>query len=573
MFGLSLADALVLIVYLLGTTALGLWVGRRSRSVAEYFMPRKFSKPVMIMYAFGTGTASDQAVVVASATFKNGLSGIWYQWLWLFATPFYWMIAPIMRRFRAITTADIYALRFDRGVARLFAVIGIASMTVKIGLMLKGSAVLMAGCTDGRMDSRAAIVAMSLMFVLYGTIGGLTSVVLTDFVQGLLTILFSFMLLPLVMREVGGMDEIRATIREPRLLSLVAPGEVGVFFILMMGVQALVGIVAQPFVLGTCSAGKTEMDGRVGFTGGNFVKRLCTVGWTLTGLAALAWYARRGIAPSSQVADQIYGDLARTLLPAAAPGLLGLFVASMLASVMSSCSAYMITSSALFVENLYRPAVPGRTAAHYIGASRLASILVVIGGMGFAFWLPDLVKGLEIWFSIAPMLGLAFWLALFWRGMTVAGAWACTVAGFGTWFLATRPEVVAWCGSLPFAESLRLVWVESPGSAEIYEPWRILAYMAAASSAAVVVSLLTRPVDPDRLDRFHALIRTPTRPGEPVERPCTLPMGTVVPPRTLLFSAGGVEVPRPSTTSIVGFGLSWVLVATLVGGFVLYVRG
>src|SRR3954462_12769672 len=156
MFGLPTADALVLLAYLLGVTAMGLWVGRRSRTVAEYFMPRKFSKPVMIMYAFGTGTASDQAVLVAAATFKNGLSGIWYQWLWLFATPFYWIIAPIMRRFRAITTADVYELRFDRGVANLFAVIGIASMTVKMGLLLKGSGALLEGCTDGGMDAHAA---------------------------------------------------------------------------------------------------------------------------------------------------------------------------------------------------------------------------------------------------------------------------------------------------------------------------------------------------------------------------------------------------------------------------------
>src|SRR4051812_3193117 len=180
MLGLPAADAAVLLAYLLGVTAIGIAVGRHSRTVAEYFMPRKFSKPVMIMYAFGTGTASDQAVLVASTTFQNGLSGIWYQWLWLFATPFYWMIAPIMRRFRAITTADVYELRFDRGVANLFAVVGIASMTVKMGVLLKGSAVLLEGCTDGQMDARAAMVAMCLLFALYGTVGGLTSVILTD---------------------------------------------------------------------------------------------------------------------------------------------------------------------------------------------------------------------------------------------------------------------------------------------------------------------------------------------------------------------------------------------------------
>src|SRR5438270_8887861 len=117
--------------------------------------------------------------------------------------------------------------------------------------------------------------------------------------------------------------------------------------------------------------------------GGNFVKRFCTIGWALTALAALAWYLKRGASPSGMNPDRIYGDLARTLLPPLAPGLLGLFVASMLASVMSSCSAYMITSSALFTENLYRPLVPGRHSAHYLRAGRAAAVLVVAGGLAF----------------------------------------------------------------------------------------------------------------------------------------------------------------------------------------------
>ena len=569
-YGLPTADAAVLLAYLLGITALGIWVGRRSRSVSEYFMPRKFSKPVMIMYAFGTGTASDQAVLVAAATFKNGISGIWYQWLWLFATPFYWMIAPIMRRFRAITTADVFELRFDRGVARLYAVLGIVSMTVKIGVLLKGSAVLIEGCTDGQVNSGAAIVGMSLLFVVYGAVGGLSAVILTDFVQGLLTLVFSFMLLPLVMNAVGGMEGIRTTIHDPRLYSLVAPGKIGVFFIAMIGLQALVGIVAQPFVMGTCSAGKTEMDGRVGFMGGNFVKRLCTIGWALTALAALAWYQNQGTSPSGMNPDRIYGDLARGLLPPVAPGLLGLFVASMLASVMSSCSAYMITSSALFTENLYRPLAPGRSESHYIGASRLVSVLVVVGGLVFANRLASLVKGLEIWLSIAPMLGLAFWLGLFWRRMTAAGAWTCALVGFGTWYCSTRPPFIAWLATLPHADTLRLVWVES-GQAELYEPWRVTFYMVAAVSAAVVVSLLTKRVDAERLDRFYALVRTPALPGERVERPCTLPEGTVVPHRAMLFHAFGIEIPMPSPTSLAGFAVGWVLVGVLIGGFAWYV--
>ena len=88
-------------------------------------------------FSVHTATASDQAVSVAAATAKNGLSGIWFQWMWLFSTPFYWLIAPIMRRFRAVTTADIYELRYDRSVSMLFAVVGIASHQTTVAFTLK----------------------------------------------------------------------------------------------------------------------------------------------------------------------------------------------------------------------------------------------------------------------------------------------------------------------------------------------------------------------------------------------------------------------------------------------------
>ena len=245
----------------------------------------------------------------------------------------------------------------------------------------------------------------------------------------------------------------------------------------------------------------------------------------------------------------------------------------MLASVMSSCSAYMITSSALFTENLYRPMVPGRSSAHYIGASRVASVLIVAGGLGFAYWLPSLVKGLEIWLSIAPMMGIAFWMGLFWRRTTVAGAWASAIAGFVVWALAVQAPVVDRVGGLPYADALRLVWHESGRAPEIYEPWRIIAYLSAGIAAGVGVSLVTRRVDPEKLDRFYALVRTPARPGERVETPCTLPPGTVVPRRRMLLTSFELEVPMPSRTSLLGFAAGWVMVGLLLGGFAWYVRG
>ena len=379
-YDLHWIDGLVIVFYLLGITLTGLWIGRRVSTLNDFFMPRRFGKGMMVMHAFGTGTASDQAVTVSSATFRSGLSGVWYQWLWLFVTPFYWLIAPIFRRFRAVTTADVYELRYDRSVAVLFAVIGIANMCIKIGLMLVGAGALVDAGTGGLINADLAIAAVTIMFVTYGVAGGLSAAIVTDYVQGILTIVFSFMLLPLILLQVGGIEGVRETITDDSMLSLVAPGKISLFFIMMMSFQALMGIVAQPFIMGVCAAGKTEWEGRIGIVGGNLIKRLCTAAWSITAICAVAWYIQKGNDPAlmdpstlKSRADGIYGEVAYYFLPRLMPGLLGLFLAALLAGIMSSCDSFMISSAALFTENIYKPMRSGVSEKHCIWVGQRAS--------------------------------------------------------------------------------------------------------------------------------------------------------------------------------------------------------
>src|SRR3954452_20919779 len=224
--GMQWIDVVVMVAYLLGVATLGVWTVRKVRGLSDFLMPRRFGVAMMIMHAFGTGTSSDQAVVVASATFPFGVSGLWYQWMWLFATPFYWLIAPIMRRFRAVTTGDVLRLRYDQSVAVLFALVGIANMALKIGVLLKGAGALVDSCTGGTIDANLALALITVLFVVYGTVGGLAAAIATDFIQGMMTIAFSVMLLPPLFQAVGGMAGIRESVPDPEMMSLVAPGEI-----------------------------------------------------------------------------------------------------------------------------------------------------------------------------------------------------------------------------------------------------------------------------------------------------------------------------------------------------------
>ena len=562
MLGLGIINLAVIALYLLGVTFLGVWAMRKVRGMGDFIMPRRFGKWMLTMHAFGSGTHSDQAVSVASKSFTDGLSGIWYQWLYLFGTPFYWLIAPIMRRFRALTTADIFELRFNQSVAVLYAVISIAMMVTTIGLMLKGSGAVIAGASNGAISPNHAIVVMTFLFVLYGSAGGLAGAIVTDFVQGILTVVFSFLLLPFILNAVGGLAGMRATISNPAMFSLVAPAGIGVFYISAIAFNGLVGIVTQPHILANCAAGRTEQDGQVGFVAGSFLKRFCTVAWSLTGLAGVAYFAGREVEP-----DHLYGLLAHEFFPEIIPGLLGLFIATLLASVMSSCDSFMIAASALFTENIYKRARPGRDSRHYLRVARFASVGVVALGVVYAYWLEGVIQGLEILWKIGPMMGIAFWLGFFWRGFTPAAAWTSTLGALGVWWLTSQAFFAQWLAELPSARALGFVDVAGDGFA-IHLPWQMVAYLCAGVILGIGTSLFSRPTPTEKLDLYHALARTPVgRTEPPTDIPCTLPAGVSPAPRRSLFPLStGLEISIPSKRGLIGFAAGWACVFAIIAG-------
>ena len=559
-FGITGIDWLVILAYLVGITLLGIWtVGMVKSSTSFFISERKFGSWMMIFFNFGTGTHSDQAVTVAAKTYRVGASGMWYQLLWIFSTPLYWVIAPMFRRMRAVTTSDFFEARFDQSVAVLYAFVAILNLTVNIGVMLKGSSAMITAVSGGAINPNLAIAAMTVMFVVYGVAGGLSAAVVTDFVQGMLTIVLSFLILPFALAAVGGMTGLRETINNPDMFSIVGTGstaEITIFYIAVISINGLIGYGCQPHTMGLCAAGRTEMQARIGMTCGMFIKRFCTVAWVLTGLCAVALYMNQKVD-----IDHVYGLMARDLLPGIGPGLVGLFIASMLAAVMSSCDAFMVACSALFTENVYRKHFVRRASdSHYMLIGRVASVAVVLLGIVFALSLESVVEGIKIFWEISAMMGLAFWLGLFWRRTTVAGAWAGTLVGFAVCLFTRTIKILDytyWDFNALFADKLPefMVFVDpaDPGAhPQLSLPWRMVTYLSVSLVVMIVVSLLTRRTPKEKLERFYACLRTPVGPNEPETKPFTLPPGVEPAPRRLLIDVPGFEIPMPTRISVVG---------------------
>jgi len=232
----------------------------------------------------------------------------------------------------------------------------------------------------------------------------------------------------------------------------------------------------------------------------------------------------------------------------------------------------MIASSGLLTENIYRKLLPAMSARHYVFVARLLSLLIVAAGVTIAYRLQGVVQGLELFWKISPMMGIAFWLGLFWRRTTVAGAWAATLTAFAVLLLTDSHFFISLLGSLGCAEQMRFIFVKD-GVPAVYLPWQMVFYLSAGTIAGIVVSLVTKPVAKAKLDNFYALVRTPVKPGEQVETPCTLPEGTVVPPSRKLLPNSNLEISIPSRSSVIGFLIGWVCVAAIIYSVYLIAKG
>ena len=206
---------------------------------------------------------------------------------------------------------------------------------------------------------------------------------------------------------------------------------------------------------------------------------------------------------------------------------------------------------------------------------------MVVGALLFVWYVKEaanaegkspILTSLKIWFKIAPMMGITFWMGLLWRRATVAGAWAATITGFTTWWMTTQSWFVDLAKQLPYTEQVNLIWQEGDKAAVIYDPWVILLYTVAAVVVGVLVSLATPRVAREKLDLFYNLTRTPVDEDEVVQQPCTLPVGVAPRERTMICTAFGLEIPQPSGTSLAGFTAGWLAVGGMIGGFIWLIR-
>ncbi len=503
MYGLSTIDIVVIILYFIAIIWIGVWASLRIKNQEDYLLGgRKFGRLVQTFASFGQATSADGPVGTVTTTFKNGAAGIWSSLLMVFSTPMYWITSPWLRRMRILTLGDFYEERFgSKKMAAIYAIIGTIGMMglLSVGYVAMNKTILAITpktiqeyTPEEKVEYDRAMILNSLeerdylslseqektqlnelrieqprsvfshfnesmviwivclVIILYAVFGGLEAAFYTDMLQGIFIVLLSFLLIPfswIKIKQVygGGSGESAMSILHDKLPQSFfeifgSPTLIDFtwYFIITASLVAAVTVVTQPNQLVTNAAAKDEYSARFGMVTGGFLKRFCTIMWGLVGLAAILLYTGKVHNP-----DLVWGYTIHDLLGSLKLGLVGFMISSMMAALMSTASALMLTVSGLLLHNVYRPLAQGKSEKHYVWVGRILGGIFLVGGALIATQFDSILEILKFVWEFFVIFAAAFWLGLKWRRANRQGAWASILVTLFLFYL--LPVLVPIC--------------------------------------------------------------------------------------------------------------------------------
>jgi len=221
--------------------------------------------------------------------------------------------------------------------------------------------------------------------------------------------------------------------------------------------------------------------------------------------------------------DTAFGDSISTLLP---PVLQGVMLACVMAAAMSSGDAVQVTVAGLFSENIYRVYLnPKADQRRLVGITRITGVVIALLSLvGAILMRSSLVKVILDYFNILSLVGISTAMGILWRRMNTTGMFCSCLLASGA-FILTRYAL----------DCSREITIGVP--------------IVTGVLGGVVGSLLTRPPQPERIEKFFKKIYVPIGQEQRLE----LPLDEAVPKSRRWFTTGGLFIIKPSRQSWVGF--------------------
>jgi len=438
----NLAILVAFVLYLGVMLGIGIYYYKKTADLSDYVLGgRGLGSWVTAMSAQASDMSAWLLMGLPGAAYLSGLGSIWLALGLGIGTFLNWQfVATRLRKYteiagNSLTLSSYFGNRFrdDNNTLRMVSSIIIVfyfAVYTASGFVAGGK---LFGTVFG-LDYTIALTIGAIVIVGYTFLGGFMAVSTTDFIQGIIMFI-AVVVVPIIGISTNGglsatLDSIKGFNTELlNPLTDAAGNSLGLLVILSSFAWCL-GYFGQPHILVRFMAIKSSSQIKTS-------KRIAMT-WVIVSLVAalVVGMVGRIIIPGVLGdSEQVFMVLIDGLLPSIVAGV---FLAAVLAAIMSTADSQLLVTASAFSEDLYKPLInKNASQKQLLMVSRITVLAIAI--IAYIIALNPNSSVLDIvsnaWAGFGSAFGPVVLFSLFWKKMTKASAVAGMIVGGATVFI------------------------------------------------------------------------------------------------------------------------------------------
>ena len=393
MYSIATIDYIIIAIYLMGMIGVGVWFAKKHTDFDDFFLAgRTLTTPLLITTLISTYYGIDVLFGDSQLGFTDGVVA-WFG----YARPTYafFLIAAFFlaqrlkeEDFKSLPDIlDKYYGKKTRYVGAITSFIYSLPALSLYGFGMLGDVIL-------GWEPIMGMLVLGGIALVYTLTGGFWAVVLTDSIQFLFMCVVLALAVPFAMNFIGGFDKM-IDMLEPSYFDTM--GDLSIWLIIIYASTGL-AILVEPTFYQRIFAAKSYKNVRNALIIGIFIWG--SYDWIITIIAMAAKTGvLQGILPTDLAPDAALLTVMVAALPA---GALGLFMAGVLSTEMSTLDSYCLVAGGNVAYDIYRPAIkPDATDEELIKKTRYGILLSWILGLAMAVSFDQM---LGLWVFMASIL-------------------------------------------------------------------------------------------------------------------------------------------------------------------------
>ncbi len=432
------------VIYLLGTLALGVWAGTRIKNTSDFAVAGRSLPLIMVITTtFATWFGAETVMGVPAKFVQGGLNAV-------IEDPFGagtclilvgLFFATKLYKLNLLTIGDYYRERYGKGIEIFCSVAIILSYLGWVAAQITALGLVFSVLTNGAMAPAVGMVIGTLAVLIYVVVGGFLAVALTDFIQMIVLVVGLTIIAFFAADLAGGPGRVLDMAQSADLWRIwPEPTFTDIAFFIGAAITMMFGSIPQQDVFQRVMSAKDAPTARTGAVIGG-------ASYIVFGFVPMFIVAAAVVVMGDNALDIAKNDYQRllpTFVMTKMPLIMQiLFFGALLSAIKSTSSATLLAPSTSFTENILKNLRPGLSDKQQLFAMRVTIVVFAALVLAYAIAMEgtsiyELVSSAYQVTLVAAFVPLV--MGLYWKRATTQGAILSIGAGMIVW-IAFFPQI------------------------------------------------------------------------------------------------------------------------------------